>query len=69
MRELMTLIGQIFLISCVQSIIEMFVDVGSKPYQARILNIACFAGSLYLLLQFMYSHLFKELVTVFNFSF
>jgi len=69
MRELMTLIGQIFLISCVQTIIEMFVDPNSRPYQARILSIACFAGSLYLLLQFIYTHILTEIVTVFNFTF
>ncbi len=69
MKEFMVLIGQIFLISCIQTITEIFVDPGSKPYQARVLNIACFAGSLYLLLQFVFNHLMKELVTVIKFPF
>lgn len=69
MKELMVLIGQIFLISCIQTITEMFVDPNQKPYQAKILSIACFCGSMYLLLQFMYTYLFKQLVSVFNFVF
>ncbi|MCL2674569.1 MAG: hypothetical protein FWE92_04480 [Defluviitaleaceae bacterium] len=63
MREFMILIGQIFLISCIQSIIEMFVDLSGKPLQ-KILHIACFMGGLYLLLQFMFTHLFPEITQI-----
>lgn len=65
----MTLIGQILIIYCLQSLIEIFIEAEKKPYQARILNIACFAGSLYLLIQFVFKFLLGEIVSVMNFSF
>ncbi|MCL2853152.1 MAG: hypothetical protein FWE20_08995 [Defluviitaleaceae bacterium] len=64
MREFMILIGQIFLISCIQSIVELFVDLSEKPLQKKILNIACFLGGLYLLLQFVFDHLFPEITQI-----
>ncbi len=69
MREFMILIGQIFLISCVQTLIEAFVDPDKKPLQARIISLACFSGSLYLLLQFVFTYLLKELNTVLRYPF
>lgn len=44
-------------------------DPGERPYQAKIINIACFAGSLYLLLQFVFQFVVKEITTVINFGF
>ena len=64
MREFMILIGQIFLISCVQSIVELFVDLSERPLQKKILSIACFLGGLYLLLQFVFNHLFPEITQI-----
>jgi len=64
MREFMILVGQIFLISCIQSIIELFIDLSEKPLQKKILNIACFVGGLYLLLQFVSNHLFPEITQI-----
>lgn len=69
MRQFTVLISQILIISCIQSLTELFVDPGERPYQAKIINIACFAGSLYLLIQFVFEFLIAELSTVINFSF
>jgi len=64
MREFMILIGQIFLISCIQSIVELFVDLSQKPLMQKILNIACFLGGLYLLLQFVFNYIFPEITQI-----
>ena len=58
--EFMTLIGEIFLIVCIQSVIEVFVDLEKRPYMAKIVNFACYAGALYLLLQFVFNFLLRE---------
>ncbi|MCL2616755.1 MAG: hypothetical protein FWD96_03815 [Defluviitaleaceae bacterium] len=62
MREFMILVGQIFLISCIQSIVELFID--EKSHLRKILNIACFMGGLYLLLQFVFNYLFPEITQI-----
>ncbi len=69
MRDFMILIGQIFIISCIQILAEMFINPDDKPYQARILNIACFTGCLLLLVQFVFSKLLNELAMVMKFPF
>ena len=69
MNEFLTLIGQIFLISCVQSVIETYLDMEKKTYMAKIANFACYAGALYLLLQFIFNHLLKEIFSLIQFGF
>jgi hypothetical protein len=69
MREFITLVTQIFIITLVQIVIEVFMDASKNPYQAKLLNIACFTGSLYLLINFVFNILLKELNTVVKFPF
>ncbi|MDR2650530.1 MAG: hypothetical protein LBB94_12575 [Clostridiales bacterium] len=69
MREFMTLIGQIFLISLVQTILEVFLKSDNRDYQIRIINIACIMGSLYLVLQFVFTYILKELTTMIRLPF
>ena len=69
MSPFFTLIGQLFLITCIQSILEMFIDQTQKPYLAKVLSIACYAGALYLLLQFVFDNVMPELYSLFSFAF
>lgn len=64
MKQLFLLLTQIFLISCIQILFEVFVDKDERPYQAKIVNLACFVGSLYLVLSFTYETLISELMTM-----
>lgn len=68
MKEFMVLIGQIILISCVQSVIEIFFDSDKKTL-SKIINIACYAGSFYLLIQYIFTYLLREIVSVVRFPF
>lgn len=68
MKEFIVLIGEIFFISCLQTLIEVFMNIHEKSYQSKILNIACFCGSLYLLLQYVFDNIIKDLVSFINFS-
>lgn len=64
MDQLFLLLAQIFLISCFQILFEVFIDKDERPYQAKIVNLACFVGSLYLVLLFVYETLITELMTI-----
>ena len=63
MREFMVLIGQIFLISLIQTILEVFLKTENREYQIKIINIACIMGSLYFVLRFVFTYILKELTT------
>lgn len=69
MKEFITLLGQIFVITCLQSIIELFIDPATKSYQIRLINIACFLGSLYFLLNFINNVMLSQIASVFKFNF
>ena len=60
-REFILLLGKIFLISCLQTLIEVFMNIQEKSYQSKILNIACFCGTLYILLEYVSQNIIKEL--------
>lgn len=68
MQLFLVLIGQIFLIAVVHSVLEVFVQADENPFMGRLISIACYLGSLYLLLNFIFEHIFGELATVLNFT-
>jgi len=65
----MVLVGQIFLISLVQTILEVFLKSENRDYQIKIINIACIMGSLYLVIQFVFTYVIKELQTIIHMPF
>ena len=69
MREFTLLIGQLFFIALMQTVLELFIDPSERPKHVQILNIACIVGSLYLLLQFVFEYLLGEISTFMNFPF
>ncbi len=62
MSEFITMLTQIFIISCVQTILEMFIDGEEHPYQVKMLSVACFVGSMYLVSIFVFETLLSELI-------
>ena len=58
-----------FFIACLQSVAEVFMNMNEKSYQAKILNVACFCGSLYLLLKYVFDNIIKDLISYINFWF
>jgi len=69
MSDFFTLIGQIFVVFLIQLVLEVFIDTGKHPYQAAIINIACFLGSLYFLLDFLFNKVLVGLNTMVPTSF
>ena len=64
MGDFFVLIGQIFVISLIQLILEVSIDPSKHPYQAMVINIACFLGSLYFLLDFLFNKILVSLNTI-----
>jgi hypothetical protein len=68
-REFIILIGEIFFIALLQTIIETFLEQEKRPRQMGIINIACIMGSLYLLLKFVYDNILSEISSFVQFPF
>ena len=64
MNQLLLLIAQLLFISIMQTVIEAFLDTEKREQQKKILNIACILGSLYFLLQFVFTYVIKEINTI-----
>jgi hypothetical protein len=64
MKEFMVLIGQIFFVYLVQTIVEVFLDAEKRSQQIKLINIACILGDLYFLLQFAFNYILKEINTL-----
>ena len=62
-RKFIVLIGEIFFITCLQSVAEVFMNINKKSYQTKILNVACFCGSLYLLLKYVFDNIIEDLIS------
>lgn len=60
MNEFYTVIGQIFIISMVQMILDAIFD-GKYPNQSKIINLACYLCSLYIVVFFIGNTLFVEI--------
>jgi len=69
MRELLALVGQIVLIACFQAIFGMLVTENMMSVFSKIINIACYACALLLLLQFIMRNLLPEIMVLFRIAF
>lgn len=67
MNEIIELFGHLFLIAIIQIVALSFLDEDKTPLQGKIINTACFLGSLYLVLQFFYINIAGNLGSLFNY--
>ena len=66
MDEFLALISQILLITCVQMFAEMFIDADKRPHISKIVNVACYAVGVYIVVQFVFEFMMQEVISVFN---
>jgi len=66
MKEFIVLIAQILIITCIQTIAEIFIDSSKNPMQVKLIGIACTVGSFYLLVQFVFSYILDEIIGIIN---
>jgi len=69
MGDFFILIGQIFAVSIIQLVLEVLIDSDKHFYQAAVINTACFLGSLYFLLDFLFNKVLADLSTMVPSSF
>ena len=69
MDEFWVLLGQIFSVVIIQSVLDMLIDKEKRPYLSSVLSVACYAICLYLLVQFVFSNLIVEINQLFTDSF
>ena len=69
MREFIVLLGEILLITLLQTVVEVFVDADKRSYQMRIINIACILGCLYLVLNYVMQNIITQIQAFINFAF
>jgi len=67
MSDFFVLIGQIFLIALVQLVLEILIDASSRPLQATLINVACFLGGMYLILDFLFGRVWSSLSAMMQF--
>lgn len=69
MTDCLILLGRLFLIGLLQTVIEIVLEPDKRPYQMKLINAACVVGSLYLILQFVTQYLMQALMAIVRFSF
>lgn len=67
MREFLSLLSQLFIIAILQSLVGFFINSEKQTYMLELINIACYLGALYIILQFAYTYVLSQIMTMFNF--
>lgn len=63
------LISQILIITVIQQLSEMVVDPQSKPHHAKLVTLACYAGSFSLIVRYVFTYVLNDLVTALQTAF
>ncbi|MCL2349862.1 MAG: hypothetical protein FWC67_00130 [Defluviitaleaceae bacterium] len=66
MNQVVTLLAELFLIGCLHMIINMLIDADKMPFFSRMLTIACYAGSLFLVGRFVVNNLMPQMGSIFR---
>ena len=67
MNQVVTLLAELFFIGCLHMIMNMLIDADKMPFFSRITNIACYAGSLFVLARFVVNNLLPQMGSIFRF--
>jgi len=66
MEAFWVLLGQIFSVAVIQSILDMMIEKDKRPYLSTVLSVACYVICLYLLVQFIFTNLIPDIYGMFN---
>ncbi|MCL2353504.1 MAG: hypothetical protein FWC69_02615 [Defluviitaleaceae bacterium] len=66
MNQVIMLLGQLFLIGCLHMIMNMLIEGEKMPFFSRVVTIACYAGSLFLLGRFIVVNLMPQMASIFR---
>ncbi|MDR1689167.1 MAG: hypothetical protein LBS21_11225 [Clostridiales bacterium] len=63
MKEFLTLLSEILIIAVLQQISEKVVDPKERPDFAKLISLACYAGSFSLIIHFVFTYVLKDIIT------
>ena len=66
MQAFMTLAGDLFLIACIQSVLEMAVSGKKQAHLQKTIMLGCYLASLVLVLRFMEEYLITVLYSLYR---
>ncbi len=69
MERFITLAGQILLIVCLQGVLDIFIKEIDRPYLSKLVTVAGYAASFYLVIRFVFDNLVTEIFQVFRMTF
>ena len=66
MSQVITLLAELFLIGCMQMIMNLILDTKEYPLFSKVVNIGCYAGSLFVITRFVINNLLPQLSSIFR---
>ena len=66
MSQVITLLAELFLIGCLHMIMNMLIDAKEMPFFSKVINAACYAGSLFVVARFVAVNLLPQLGSIFQ---
>lgn len=65
MKDFLNIIVQLCIIGLVQSVAEVFFD-NNKEYMKKLISMLCIGVSFYIVLNYIYAKIMKEIIYIFN---
>ena len=66
MSEVLALLAELFLIGCLHVIMNLLIDAEKNPIFSSIASIACYAGSLFIIVRFVTANLLPQMAQIFR---
>lgn len=63
MREFLTLISEILIITVIQQLSEMVIDAQARPNYAKLFSLACYVGSFSLIIHYVFTYVLQDIIT------
>ncbi|MDR2183249.1 MAG: hypothetical protein LBE55_03655 [Clostridiales bacterium] len=66
MSEVLALLAELFLIGCLHIIMNLLIDAEKNPVFSSLASIACYAGSLFIIVRFVVANLLPQMAQIFR---
>lgn len=66
MSQAIQLLAELFFIGCLHMIISMLIDSDKMSFFSKVVTMACYAASLFVLVRFIVANLLPQMASVFR---
>ncbi|MCL2235307.1 MAG: hypothetical protein FWB98_02570 [Defluviitaleaceae bacterium] len=66
MNQAIQLLAELFFIGCLHMVMNMLIDSDKMPFFSKIVTMACYAASLFILIRFIVANLLPQMATIFQ---